>query len=493
MARIRTARARGSRTVLAVLLAVLVTMAVPPAPARAADTTRPYLSYIRVNAVADRVTLQWWTDEPTTGDARYWTTSRAAYTTWIRRPGLTLSHSRVINGLRPGTTYHVQLRSTDAAGNIGVSADRTFTTTSSSTFSPGNDDSNQVATPGEMASEEIDSPDRVVGDGTAASCTSAAVVAAVNAGGVITFSCGPEPVTITLTQTLKVRNSTRRLVLDGGGTVTLSGAGVRRILYVDTCDTTLGAVAGNCRYAPDGPHVSVQNLTLADGNATGASYVSPGDTGQGSNGGGGAIFQLGGHLKVYGSVFVRNRCATTGPDLGGGAIRVLAQHSRTPDDLDSSSAARDQDAVTITQSTFGGTSGQGNSCSNGGAISGLRTPVTVVNSLLTDNSAVGCCANPPHPGTPGGGSGGAIYTDGTRYDLIINGSKMQRNSAKAGGSAIFYASDDRTAVLRTEYTISKNNVYAPSGYSPSDQHFENYPGIYYRGQGSPDFIESTIQ
>ena len=51
-------------------------------------------------------------------------------------------------------------------------------------------------------------PDRVVGTGTAASCTSAAVVAAVTAGGVITFNCGADPVTITLTQTLKVRNST---------------------------------------------------------------------------------------------------------------------------------------------------------------------------------------------------------------------------------------------------------------------------------------------
>ena len=39
-------------------------------------------------------------------------------------------------------------------------------------------------------------PDHVIGDGTPASCTSQAVVAAVAAGGVITFSCGPRPVTI---------------------------------------------------------------------------------------------------------------------------------------------------------------------------------------------------------------------------------------------------------------------------------------------------------
>ena len=41
-------------------------------------------------------------------------------------------------------------------------------------------------------------PAHVVGNGTAHSCTSAAVVAAVRAGGIIRFSCGPKPVTITM-------------------------------------------------------------------------------------------------------------------------------------------------------------------------------------------------------------------------------------------------------------------------------------------------------
>ena len=31
-------------------------------------------------------------------------------------------------------------------------------------------------------------------------------------------------------------NTSRRVVLDGGGLVTLSGGGKRRILYQDTCD-----------------------------------------------------------------------------------------------------------------------------------------------------------------------------------------------------------------------------------------------------------------
>ena len=68
-------------------------------------------------------------------------------------------------------------------------------------------------------------PDRVIGTGTAGSCTSAAVVAAVAAGGVIAFDCGAAPVTIPMAATAKIVNAHPRTVLDGGGKVTLSGGG----------------------------------------------------------------------------------------------------------------------------------------------------------------------------------------------------------------------------------------------------------------------------
>jgi hypothetical protein len=58
------------------------------------------------------------------------------------------------------------------------------------------------------AAQAIDStfPEQVVGDGTPASCTSEAVVAALAAGGVIVFDRGPDPVTITMMETAKVFN-----------------------------------------------------------------------------------------------------------------------------------------------------------------------------------------------------------------------------------------------------------------------------------------------
>ena len=64
----------------------------------------------------------------------------------------------------------------------------------------------------------------------------------------------------------------------------------------------------------------MQNLTFADGNSTG-------ETTEG--GGGGAIFVRGGRFKVS-TPASSATAATTGPDLGGAAIRVLSQYHGRP-------------------------------------------------------------------------------------------------------------------------------------------------------------------
>ena len=160
----------------------------------------------------------------------------------------------------------------------------------------------------------------MVGRGTPASCTSAAVVRAVAKGGVITFDCGPDPVTIRMRQTAKVVNDSRRVVIDGGGLVTLDGGGKRRILYQDTCDPKQHWTTSHCDDQAS-PQLVVQHLTLAHGNSTGERY---------DGGGGGAIFVRGGRLKIVDSPFVGNRCDRRGPDLGGAAVRVLDQYRDRP-------------------------------------------------------------------------------------------------------------------------------------------------------------------
>jgi hypothetical protein len=304
-------------------------------------------------------------------------------------------------------------------------------------------------------------PDHVIGDGTPASCTSAAVVAAVAAGGIITFSCGPRPVTITMDATAKVRNTSHEVVLDGGRMVTLSGGGVRQILYMDTCDAAQGGNTSDC-FSQQWPRLIVQNLTFKDG----SSQVQQSKDADFGGGGGGAIFDLGGQLKVVDSRFIGNRCFPTGPDLGGAAIRALSQWDNRP--------------VYITRDTF-----RGGACSNGGALSSIGTSWVVLNSVMAHNQAIGFGANPARAGTPGGGSGGAIYTDGDQYTVTIAGTVIAHNQAREGGGAIFFVSNDRTGTLTIEHSTLPDD--------PSDG-FETagFPGIFYIGQGSPVVISSTL-
>ncbi|MGC5285993.1 hypothetical protein [Micromonospora sp. DT231] len=320
----------------------------------------------------------------------------------------------------------------------------------------------RATVPAEARAVDTSKPTRTIGTGTPASCTSAAVVKAVAAGGVITFNCGPAPVTIKMTATAKVRNANGpKVVLDGGGKVTLSGQGQRRILYLNTCDEAQGFTTSHCQNQ-DHPQLTVQNLTFADGNSTGE---------KAEGGGGGAIFVRGGRFKVVNSRFVRNRCDRTGPDLGGAAIRVLSQFENKP--------------VYVVSSTFGGASGQGGSCSNGGALSSIGVSWVVLNSVLSHNEAIGSGANPAKSGTPGGGSGGAIYCDGNEFTVRIAGTIIENNKANEGGGAVFFVSNNRTGTMRIESSTLRRN---PSGKFET----RGFPGIFFLGAQNPTVTGSTL-
>jgi hypothetical protein len=144
---------------------------------------------------------------------------------------------------------------------------------------------------------DVSSPTAIVGNGSAASCTAAALQQAASGGGTIVFNCGSSPVTITVTSQITF---TKETVLDGGGLVTLSGGGASRILYLDSA------------YDTPTPRLVVQRLTFRDGKspAVGA------DTAQG----GAAIYRDGGSLTVLDSVFENNHGPATGQDVAGGAI-----------------------------------------------------------------------------------------------------------------------------------------------------------------------------
>jgi hypothetical protein len=288
------------------------------------------------------------------------------------------------------------------------------------------------AIPAGAGLEDTSHPTHVIGNGTASSCTGAAVVAAVKAGGIITFECGSAPVTIQMTQTAQIfNNAAQKTVIDGGGLVTLSGVKKTRILYMNTCDQNLVWTTPHCDNQ-EYPQLTVQNLTFTAGNAS--TETAPE---------GGAIYALGGRLKVVNSRFFSNVCASTGPDTAGGAIYAFEEYQGLP--------------VYVVHSTFGGESTLSNVCSNGGALGSIGVSWTIINSVISYNHAIGHGGNPAASGTPGGGSGGAVYNDGNTMVLTVSGSQLLDNQVNAFGSGIFFVTDNHTgSIVITDSTIKGN-------------------------------------
>jgi hypothetical protein len=277
--------------------------------------------------------------------------------------------------------------------------------------------------------EDISNPTTVVGTGTPESCTSDGVVKAVAAGGVITFNCGKDPVVIKMEATAKVFNDKGpNIVIDGGDLVTLSGQGARRILYMNTCDEAQVWTTDHCQNQ-DSPHLTVQNITFADGNSKAESEYD----------GGGAVWVRGGRFKVVHARFFNSVCADSGSDLGGGGIRVFSQFEGQP--------------VYIVNSTFGGKDGFGGACANGGGISSIGVSWTIINSLFSYNSAVGNGGNASE-----GGSGGAIYNDGDMMTLSLCGTRIEYNKVNAYGSAIFFVSNNHTGIINIDRCVITKNI-----------------------------------
>jgi len=304
--------------------------------------------------------------------------------------------------------------------------------------------------PEEAGLEDTSTPDTVVGSGTAESCTSAAFVEGVAAGGVITFDCGPDPITITLAETAKIVNNTGpEIVIDGGGLVTLSGGGLRRILYMNTCDPAQVWTTSHCQ-DQDHPQLTIQNLKFTQGYSEGLTYYNDNKS---SYDGGGSVWVRGGRFKIVNCRFTQNKCDETGPDVGGAAVRVFSQYDSLP--------------VYVVNSVFGGSEEDGNSCSNGGGLSSIGVSWTVINSLFSHNKATGNGGNPAESGTEGGGSGAAIYNDGNTMELNICGTAIHDNEANEYGGSIFFVSNDHTGTMNIENTGLWNNA-TPGGWEIYD-------------------------
>lgn len=331
-------------------------------------------------------------------------------------------------------------------------------------------------------------PTTVVGTGTAASCTFAALNAAVSRGGIVTFDCGAAPVSIAVTATLtppvsKGSASAVSVVIDGGNNVTLDGQNAARILSW-THDTW--------RTSED--TLTLQRLRLVNGKATPtqkipacppAGGISNADCSMGyDDGQGGALYMQDGNLRVIDCVFDHNQAALLGPDTGGGAIYMLGTGAPS----------------TIVASTF-----TNNTASNAGAVGMLWAGAFVFDSLFAGNSAVGTgandndatkctCSNGTNKNQIGsGGNGGAIYKDGgDGVNLTICGTQIKGNTANEFGPAIFLTADGSSArLVIDDSTITGNSTPIPywqwcTGVSTDNPHSAS------SSTGSPSPIDTTF-
>lgn len=226
----------------------------------------------------------------------------------------------------------------------------------------------------------------IVGTGTAESCTEADFARALAITGDITFNCGPNPVTIPITQRHIMLGDTS---IDGGNLITLDGQHQTAILgsawHLDVTLSNISLINGHVHEEGAAINVGYFN-TFVVNNVTFDQNESLAD--HKLCDGGGAIF------------------------IGGGSVAM------------------------ITNSLF-----TNNSAMNGGAINNLVSALTIENTVFEDNEAMhtqsfnqlGEC-----------GGGGALYVDGTRFpadggpdEVIIRNVKFINNMTNNNGGAVF--------------------------------------------------------
>ena len=269
------------------------------------------------------------------------------------------------------------------------------------------------------------------GAGTVTNATQAALQAALNSGGTVTFGVGG---VITLTNTIIITQDT---VLDAAGlAVTISGGNAVRLFQVAT-----------------GVTFSVYSLTLANGQYTGANGQYTGANGQ--DGFGAAIFNQGGTVNLTG-------CTLTNHSVRGG--NGATDNNRDP--------------------TEAGGMGLG------GAVLSVNGVLQLTNCLVAASSAIGGIGAGPdnefQAAPDGHAFGGAICVIGGAVSLV--GVALQGNTAAGlrpgegtgldteypGGSGVGGALYVTNAVCYLGHCTFSGNLAIGSGnpgtsvYSPSD-------------------------
>ncbi|HLL22427.1 MAG TPA: hypothetical protein VK427_09865, partial [Kofleriaceae bacterium] len=159
--------------------------------------------------------------------------------------------------------------------------------------------------------------------------------------------------------------------------------------------------------------------------------------------------------SVIDCLFEGNTAAPIGPDVGGGAIRMIGS----------------KHGIVVVGSTF-----RNNAASNGAAIGCLFSQLEVYNSLVEGNMATGHDANADDPNScsvlnaghhqvGSGGNGGALYSDGISTDqnpvnVILCGNKIVNNAAgtNAFGGGVFFTSNNFGGTMTIADSVITGNT-----------------------------------
>ena len=235
----------------------------------------------------------------------------------------------------------------------------------------------------------------IIGNGSSGSCTDAALNAALNGGGSVTFKCGSAAKTILISSEKTISANT---VIDGGNLITISGGNSKRLFNVKP-----------------GIRFTVSNLTLADAYTVGQGAAIHGGSFQNTI------------LTVNHCTFINNVSSQLG-ETGGGAIYSAAGY------------------LTVDKSTF-----TGNKASTGGAIRNLHSNLTVTASTFTNNKAV-------DPILGDGGAIHIDGAKNDNGKVIIRGSTFKGNNASNYGGAIFNNILNNNTTTITDSLFSSNSV-----------------------------------
>ncbi|MBI5564747.1 MAG: hypothetical protein HY870_07630 [Chloroflexi bacterium] len=332
----------------------------------------------------------------------------------------------------------------------------------------------------------------LVGTGTPASCTEAALDAALAGGGTITFNCGAAPHTILSSSAKAITLDT---TLDGGGTITLDGQDgdrlflvsngavltLRNIVLTNGFSSGNGGAIHNGSSGADTPgSVILENSAIRDSIAgqSGGAIVSTGpltitnsllENNQALNGG--ALYPrfAGARTTIISSTLRYNQASDT-TNGWGGAMLIWDGAAATIQDSDifSNTARQGGGIYAFANSSLtlsGGTLHDNSANNSGGGLLNAGT-ATLTSVTFSGNSAPGggglynshtaMLTNVTLSGNSGTSDGGGLYNEGT---ATLTGGAFNGNTAARNGGGLFNSG----VVMQKGVTFSRNSASKGGG------------------------------